>query len=372
MIKNKKYFIQQINSSKAYQFTSIYHYTHRGFKKSSINLGIFRNDTQELVGVLQWGCSAQDKIRLDKYVKESISNKEYLELNRFCMANTEERNSESQAISLGIKWIKKNLPHIKLLVSYAGRKEGNYGYIYQATNWEYLGYFISSGFWQLNGVEYHQISLWYKYSHYGNLNLPFVQGICEMYEDVRQIWSKQFIYIQRLDKKLTPAVDILPYPKLSTDYPIQTKIEIYKQNDEYLNKHPFVGPVLNQRFFYEKDGNILTTKYFYIVYDIDGNLEKIYKNLSEININGYRIEGIRQSINNKKKYKKKYFRKFKVNEDYPLQLEIEPICWIDEIPFYTRKDIEQYTNVTRQAVQQSIKNKGKTIGGKIVIWNENA
>ena len=30
--------------------------------------------------------------------------------------------------------------------SSAGRKEGNYGYIYQATNWEYLGYFISPGF----------------------------------------------------------------------------------------------------------------------------------------------------------------------------------------------------------------------------------
>jgi hypothetical protein len=46
------------------------------------------------------------------------------------MADSEGKNSESQAISLGIKWIKQNMPHIRLLVSYAGRKEGNYGYIY--------------------------------------------------------------------------------------------------------------------------------------------------------------------------------------------------------------------------------------------------
>ena len=31
------------------------------------------------------------------------------------------------------------MPEIRLLVSYAGRKEGNYGYIYQATNWLYTG-----------------------------------------------------------------------------------------------------------------------------------------------------------------------------------------------------------------------------------------
>ena len=46
------------------------------------------------------------------------------------MADSEGRNSESQAISLGIKWLKKNRPDIRLLVAYAGRKEGNYGYIY--------------------------------------------------------------------------------------------------------------------------------------------------------------------------------------------------------------------------------------------------
>lgn len=233
MIKNKKYFITQIDSSTAYQFTCMYHYTHRGFKKSKLNLGIFRKDTEELVGVLQLGCSAQEKINLKRYVKEDLTNKQYLELNRFCMSNDEERNSESQAISLGIKWIQKNRPDIQLLVSYAGRKEGNYGYIYQATNWEYLGYFISSGFWLLNGEEYHQISLWYKHTHHGNPQLPFLENICSMYSDVRRTWSKQFIYIMRLNKKLTPVNKQDNYPKITNEYPIQIKIETCKQNDNY-------------------------------------------------------------------------------------------------------------------------------------------
>ena len=115
------------------------------------------------------------------------------------MADSEGKNAESQAISLGIKWIKQNRPDIKLLVSYAGRKEGNYGYIYQATNWEYLGYFISNGFWFVDGEERHLATLWKRYERHGNTSLPFYKALCEMYHDVRITKTKQFIYIQRLD-----------------------------------------------------------------------------------------------------------------------------------------------------------------------------
>lgn len=153
------------------------------------------------------------------------------------MADSEGKNSESQAISLGIKWIRTYMPHIRLLVSYAGRKEGNYGYIYQATNWEYLGYFISEGFWYIDGEERHLITLWSRCKKYGNPNLPFVEALCEMYQDVRKTKTKQFIYITRLDKKLTPASPVLPYPKPSTDFPIKTEEHIYKQNDEIFNNY---------------------------------------------------------------------------------------------------------------------------------------
>lgn len=52
-----------------------------------------------------------------------------------------------------------------------------------------------------------------------------------MYDDVRQTWSKQFIYIKRLNKKLTPASPILPYPKPTNEYPICTKIKVYKEGN---------------------------------------------------------------------------------------------------------------------------------------------
>ena len=368
MIENKKYFIEEIDATTANKVTKQYHYSHQGFLGAKLNLGIFHKVSKELVGVLQWGRSAAHNIRLDRYVKEPLSVNEYYELNRFCMADSEEKNSESQAISLGIKWIKKNQPSVRLLVSYAGRKEGNYGYIYQATNWEYLGYFISPAFWSLDGKEYHQLTVWQKYKLHGDQSLSMIDGICNLYHDVRQTKSKQFIYIQRLDKKLTPMPQY-PYPKPLTEYPIVTETIIHKQNDEYYKERVYYSPEELQHFYYGKFGPNLGEKNRFAVYKIDGTLEGIYGRISEIKLEGYKADGIRTSINENKKYKKKYFKKFERGEIIPLEIEVETICWIEEIPFYTMPDIVQYTGLSKQAVQQSRKKNGKILAGKGVIWN---
>ena len=52
MIENKKYFIDQIHSSKANKMTAYYHYSGTGFKQAILNLGIFKKDDKKLVGVL--------------------------------------------------------------------------------------------------------------------------------------------------------------------------------------------------------------------------------------------------------------------------------------------------------------------------------
>ena len=207
------------------------------------------------------------------------------------MADSEGKNSESQAISLGIKWIKRYMPNIRLLVSYAGRKEGNYGYIYQATNWEYLGYFISDGFWYVDGEERHLITLWSQYKKYGDPNLSFIEGLCNLYEDVRKTKTKQFIYITRLDKKLTPASSILPYPKPSNEFPIKTEEHIYKQNDEVFNN--FVSKEKKMVEYYHIEETQLFSNATLIrrgekepqrpkpvaVYDAGGNLETTFENV---------------------------------------------------------------------------------------------
>ena len=377
MIENKKYFIDKINSSKANKMTALYHYSGVGFKKAILNLGIFRKEDNKMVGVLQWGCSFQEGIRLDRYVKEPITKEEYLELNRFSMADSEGPNSESQAISLGIKWIKQNMPQIKLLVSYAGRKEGNYGYIYQATNWEYLGYFVSEGFWFVDGQEHHLVTLWKQYKLYGDHNLKFTDALCQMYQDVRKTWTKQFIYIQRLDKTLTPASEILPYPKQITDYPIKTREKIYKQNDDIFNSFSSQPRQLVE-YYYEPNERLFTIRTLkrrgewvedvlkpIAVYRYDGILETTYPNIKAIKSSNMRT-GILKSLSTGKSYKNQYYRYY---EDEPFEeIDVPLICIIDEIPFNSYTEAGIYLGVSKQAVHQAYHRKATSIAGKNITW----
>lgn len=377
---NNKYFVDQINSSKANKFTEVYHYSGTGFKKAILNLGVFRKEDNLLVGVLQWGCSYQDSIRLDRYVKEPIDKTEYLELNRFCMADSEGKNAESQGISLGIKWIKKYRPDIRLLVSYSGRKEGNYGYIYQATNWEYLGYFISPGFWLVDGEERHQITLWYRHTK-NNPSLPFKEDLCQMYSDVRQTWTKQFIYIMRLDKKLTLASPVLPYPKPSTEYPIMIREEIYQQNDEVFNnyslkrKEPVFYYYEKEKFLFTKktlkrhgENYIESQKYIYAQYNIYGELEKTAPSMRQLAEGEIKDGGISDAIKLNKTYKNKYFKKYLESEEILEEVDVPIICIIDEIPFPRVIDIADYLNVSKQAVSRAKINNKKIINKHEVIW----
>lgn len=376
MIGNKKYFIDLINSSKANKMTALYHYSGVGFKKATVNLGIFRREDQKLVGVLQWGCSYQDNIKLDRYVKEPIDKKDYLELNRFCMADSEGKNSESQAISLGIKWIKKNMPNIKLLVSYAGRKEGNYGYIYQATNWEYLGYFISQGFWSIDGHEKHLTTLW---SHYtkDKKGLSFYDSLMKEYKDVRKTWTKQFIYIQRLDKKLTPAIIPLEYPKLDNEYPIKTREEVFIRDDEiYNNPEPVKREFVE--YYYEKETKLFTratllrrgelTKPKIVMFNSHGIYENTFDKTAEIVALGYGNAGICKSIKDGKPYKSKFFKKYYKEDDIPEEIEVPYICIIDEIPFISYTEAAEYLGCSKQAVQQSHHRNSKKVMEKEIIW----
>lgn len=387
-IKNKKYFIEPVNSSKAYQFTCLYHYSHIGFKKSKVNLGIYDNNTNELVGVLQWGISAQENIKLNRYVKEPINKEEYLELNRFCMKDNEGKNSESQAISLGVKWIKENLPNIKLLVSYSGRREGKYGYIYQATNWEYLGYFISNGFWSIDGKEKHSITVFHEYKKYGDQSKGMIEAICALHEDVRQTWTKQFIYIIRLDKTLTPTSGPYKYPKPDSDFPIKVKEKIYKQNDKVYNT-PIYKELPSRQFYYDANeplfsraailrngGHVPSARGIQgiAMYDASGLLEQQAQYATALEREGRKADGMTAAARTGKLYKNKYFRYVPTEEEAEIHIDVPYYCIIDEIPFGRMADAARYLGVSRQAVSQAEKKQSRIINGKEINWsnkNEN-
>ena len=87
-----------------------------------------------LVGAVLFGAMSTTAWR-----RFSDSEEKVLELRRLVLLDEAERNSESRVIGWCLRWIRKHLPTIEVVVSYADPAQGHTGSIYRASNFEYLG-----------------------------------------------------------------------------------------------------------------------------------------------------------------------------------------------------------------------------------------
>lgn len=223
-VNNKTYVCLEITTKEANDIVKAYHYSGKVVKNSTLHLGIF-NKQNELVGCLQFGTSMNQQTP-NRIVESGDC---MFELNRMVMADSEPRNSESQAISLCIKWLRKFRPDIKWLLSFSDGKESNVGYIYQATNWIYIGYIISDSFYDLDGDILHSVSVWHKYKekHRDRDTKTTHEILFDNFENVSIIESKQHIYVYKLsDMEL--KFDQQKYPKLENEIPIISKTWLKK------------------------------------------------------------------------------------------------------------------------------------------------
>ena len=125
------------------------HYSRVTYSGSFIHLGVY---APELLGVLQFG-AAMNPASQASVVAETAQD-EYLELNRMWLHDDLPRNSESKAISYALKFIKRTLPKIAWVQSFADERCGRHGVVYQACNFTYCGEHTSI-FWELDGDMYH-------------------------------------------------------------------------------------------------------------------------------------------------------------------------------------------------------------------------
>ncbi len=132
-------------------------------------------------------------------------------------------NTESYCISQSIKHLKKDMPEIQLLVSYADCSAGHIGYIYQASNWQYIGESSKEKKIFIDGKRQHRRNL---YDIYGTSSLKKLK---EMLGDrikvsKNKIGKYRYIYIirhnnkQYKDIKSKIKVKIQPYPKGNISY----------------------------------------------------------------------------------------------------------------------------------------------------------
>ena len=143
--------IREISKEAALAMIQKYHYSNTLPKLNKYFLGFFLEE--ELVGVVTLGWGTRPKHTIQR-IFPSLDTKDYLEIGRMCMTEEMPRNSESQMLSQLVKWLRKNIPELKVLFTWADGMIGKVGYVYQASNFIYAGY--SDGeMYMKDGVKIH-------------------------------------------------------------------------------------------------------------------------------------------------------------------------------------------------------------------------
>lgn len=152
----KSIVVKVIPSKIANDFIKRHHYSGKVVQNSKLHFGVFFEN--ELHGVMSYG-SSLDKSKIIGLVQGTKWN-EFLELNRMAFDDVLPRNSESRAISMSIKLIKKNAPHVKWIISFADGCQCGDGTIYRASNFVLTGIKKNEALYRLKtGEVIHQLTL---------------------------------------------------------------------------------------------------------------------------------------------------------------------------------------------------------------------
>lgn len=127
--------IEPISAADAAAVVKRIHYSGKVVQNSQLHFGAFLNGRLE--GAMQFGPSL-DKRKLQGLVKQTGWN-DFIELNRMAFSNKLPRNSESRAIGIALRAIKKNYPNIEWVVSFADGTQCGDGTIYRASGFILTG-----------------------------------------------------------------------------------------------------------------------------------------------------------------------------------------------------------------------------------------
>lgn len=112
----------------ANDFVKKHHYSGKVVPNSQLHYGVFLDGI--LHGVMQFG-PPMLKLKMIKLVANTNWN-DFIELNRMAFDPWLPKNSESRAIAVALRLIRKNNPHIKWVVSFADGIQCGDGTIYRA------------------------------------------------------------------------------------------------------------------------------------------------------------------------------------------------------------------------------------------------
>ena len=108
------------------------HYSGKVVPNSQLHFGVFLDG--KLEGVMQFGPSMVKKATMT--IVESTGFNEFIELNRMAFSDSLPKMSESRAIGVAMRLIKKNYPQIKWVISFSDGTQCGDGAIYRASGFD--------------------------------------------------------------------------------------------------------------------------------------------------------------------------------------------------------------------------------------------
>lgn len=168
MVEKSKLIMRELPAKLAKPIIEEGHYSHY-MPQSYLCLGFYYEEW--LATVIVYGPPVGRNVAGSVF--EGGTERNVWELVRLFSYDWAGKNSESRAIGLSIKYIKKHHPEVVALVSYADPYEGHQGGIYKATNWRFEGRFdYSYPIILVDGKQRHPRGL---YSEFGSCGIDFLR-----------------------------------------------------------------------------------------------------------------------------------------------------------------------------------------------------
>lgn len=205
MGRAKEIIVKVIPAKIANEFVKIHHYSGKVVPNSTLHFGAFLDG--KLHGVLSYGTS-MDKRKILPLVTNTLWN-EMLELNRMAFDDYLPKNSESRCISISIKLIKKNAPHIKWILSYSDGTQCGDGTIYRASGFYLTGIKENKTILEWDGKIIADKTL--NNSNYKKLGLSAGKA---KKMGAKPLDGYQLRYIYLIDKTCKITVPIIPFTKI--------------------------------------------------------------------------------------------------------------------------------------------------------------
>ena len=129
MVSAKELQVRPVSAKDGNAYVMANHYSGKVAPNSQLHLGVFLHG--RMLGAMQFGPSINKKGTM-RLVEDTAWNG-FIELNRMVFSDVLPRNSESRAIAVAMRLLRKHYPHLEWVISFADATQCGDGTIYRAS-----------------------------------------------------------------------------------------------------------------------------------------------------------------------------------------------------------------------------------------------